>query len=228
MLAALALTAGLSLVQVSACRACSPSVARAHAGPSQPAKPAWQFDGERARRCLDEARLRMGGEQELWQTMEATMRGDRRAAQALQRRWHRQPPSGPFAAFEGMWLGEWGTMPVRHLWVSADANAQLVIVEDANRAQRGINYRDGRGALCGLVLQPDGEERLHEGFATGAEQLLWATPERSYLERVLRANDGTHRYEIVEVEFSFRGPRLGTTTRYRPALRPATAPVPAS
>jgi hypothetical protein len=85
--------------------------------------------------------------------------------------------------------------------MSLNADVQLVFVEDGGAPSRGINLRAEDGALCGIVRDASGVDRLHEGLFTadagGADHLLWLTPDRSYSERVVRTAEGP-RYHIDE------------------------------
>lgn len=130
----------------------------------------------------------------------------------------------PFSAFDGWWVGRWGDMDVAHLWLTIRPGLQLVALADGGVRQRGINLRD-EGALCGLVIAPDGTERIHGGrFEPAAKDqpahLVWRTPTRIYRERVTCA-DGRKTYEIVETILDRDRVRPGTVARYRPASAPS-------
>jgi hypothetical protein len=105
----------------------------------------------------------------------------------------------PFGKFEGSWCGRWDGVPARHLWRSLDADTQLVFVEDGGAPGQGINLRSDDGTLCGIVRDAFGVERLHEGRLAdpGGSELLWLTPDRTYLERVVHI-EGVDHYEIRE------------------------------
>lgn len=125
-------------------------------------------------------------------------------------------PASPFAPFEGAWQGRWGRLPVRQLWWSVSPDTQLVVVEDAGQRQLAINHAY-RGQLCGVVQERDGRDRLHAGrLLDGPQgpQLVWTTPERTYLERVVYDRDGAA-YEIVELLSVGAAPVLGHVVRYR-------------
>ena len=124
-------------------------------------------------------------------------------------------PGDAFAAFEGAWEGHWGAMPVRHLWWSPSPDVQLVVVQDGDVVADGINVRDGRGVLCGLMREPSGDFRPHEGrrvpLPGGGSGLVWRTPDRAYVEWV--THGGQH-YLIEEWVVRGRRAARGTTAAY--------------
>ncbi len=140
--------------------------------------------------------------------------------------------SAPFAAFEGSWQGRWRDIEVAHLWLTVAPGVQLVLLSNNGALSRGINLISDGNQICGIVVDPGGEERAHQGrfFEAAPEHpahLRWLTPDRNYYERVT-CDGGERRYEIVEEILGDTGPRRGTYARYAPpasatALMTATA-----
>jgi len=183
------------------------------------------FDADRAASCLAEARSLLDAHEEFFLDARDWLDGDDVALPsvdtfALQR--------SPFAEFEGAWCGSWDGTPVRHVWRSIDSDAQLVFVEDDGAPHEGINLRGEDGAICGIVRDAAGRERLHEGWlahghAAGPASIEWLTPDRAYLERVVRTSDGP-RYHIDEVVLGRRA-RRGVSATYAPCDRGAQSPA---
>lgn len=126
----------------------------------------------------------------------------------------------PFAAFEGWWRGQWSDIDVEHLWLTVEPGVQLVLLSNDGVVSRGINLVAGPNEICGIVMGPDGGERLHQGrFVAATEErasyLMWLTPGRNYYEAV-SCEHRERRYEIVEEIVGPTGPRLGTVARYAP------------
>ncbi len=126
----------------------------------------------------------------------------------------------PFAAFEGWWQGRWGDVGVAHLWLTVAPGAQLVLLHNDGVASRGINLLVGPNEICGIVIEPNGVERVHQGrffkaTSKRASYLKWLTPGRNYYEAV-SCDEGERRYEIVEEVIGPTGPRLGIIARYAP------------
>ena len=124
----------------------------------------------------------------------------------------------PFAAFEGWWRGQWDGIAVAHLWFTVEPGAQLVAISDGGVLKRGINLREPGGELCGLVIEPNGFERVHQGryfprTATSPAYLKWLTPGRNYYERVA-CRDGQPMYEIFEEVLNEGGRRWKTFAQY--------------
>ena len=133
-------------------------------------------------------------------------------------------PGAPFKAFEGRWSGRWGDMPVEHLWRTVEPGVQLVVIKDGDVHKVGINLHDGR-QICGIVVEADGQERLHTGrFISGETMdeahLEWRAGDHVYRERVTCADD-RRQYEIEEW--------VRTQDAYEPGVRTQyTAPMPSS
>jgi hypothetical protein len=128
-------------------------------------------------------------------------------------------PRNPFQWFEGGWRGRWGTMPVRHVWLTADTDVQLVLIQDNGYVQEGVNLVDHNGVVCGVVVSPMGQDRLHEGRFFSATQhsgpyLKWMTPERNYYERTHVDARGARRYHIDEEILDVGQARWGVSAVY--------------
>lgn len=165
--------------------------------------------------CLAEARRRILEADDAFGIIEAALDGEHVARlQSL-----RQEPVRVFRSFEGIWEGHWRALAVRQAWISVDARAQLVVVEDAGDKQRGINLVGADGQICGIVVESGGRERLHIGDVIGAEdgtsQLRWRSGDHTYYERVVPALNGTREYEIVEMLTDGERMRLGVVARYQ-------------
>lgn len=127
----------------------------------------------------------------------------------------------PFAAFEGFWNGRWNDTDVAHLWLTIEPGVQLVLLSDDGVVSQGINLIAEDNKVCGLVVTPDGKERLHQGrFFAATDRspayLKWLTPKRHYYERVTHLND-ERRYEILEEIVDGKETRWGTVARYTAA-----------
>ncbi|MEO1338100.1 MAG: hypothetical protein AAFV29_20820 [Myxococcota bacterium] len=174
-----------------------------------------------AEACLQRARALVAEHDAVLMTMvEAVARPPSSSPSSCRR----TTAEAPFAAFEGWWVGQWGDMPVTHLWMTVAEGVQLVAIDDAGIRRTGINLH-WAGTICGLVISPDGRERRHYGrfvAATGetAAHLLWTTPQRDYRERVM-CEQGRSVYEIEERIIALGRARRGMRARYhRPqALR---------
>ena len=132
----------------------------------------------------------------------------------------------PFRAFEGWWAGQWGRMPVAHLWLTVQPGVQLVLISDGGHRKQGINLMTDDGVICGLVMDGDGRERLHQGrffpaTANSSAYLKWLTPQRNYYERVTCSDRGPT-YRIVEQIVDGDRKRWGTVARYGKAKGGAT------
>lgn len=129
-------------------------------------------------------------------------------------------PTDLFTRFDGAWQGDFGDLPVRHLWVSLDEVTQLVVIDDGGVRREGINLVDEEGTICGLVTGA-GPPRLHVGrWRPDAEHLEWTTEHRRYEERVLGPAYAP-RYQIVERDVD--GGEALTHAEYR---RPSAGPCP--
>lgn len=167
--------------------------------------------------CLTEARRRILEADDAFGIIEAALDGDHGSRDTLESL--RGEPVHVFRSFEGIWEGHWRALAVRHAWISVDARAQLVVVEDAGDKQRGINLVGADGQICGIVVESGGRERLHIGDVIGAEdgtsQLRWQSGDHTYYERVVPALNGTREYEIVEMLTDGELMRLGVVARYQ-------------
>ncbi len=125
----------------------------------------------------------------------------------------------PFRRFEGGWRGRWGHMPVRHVWLTVNTHAQLVLVQDNGFLQEGVNLVDRDGVICGVLVSPIGQDRLHEGRFFSATRysspyLKWMAPERNYYERINVDARGARSYHIDEEILDRGKARWGVSTVY--------------
>jgi hypothetical protein len=190
----------------------------------EPPRPALRFERAASLSCLEEARRVMEASGDVYAAMDAWLH-DRRGTSVddLRAQLHLAPPQAtdPFAAFEGEWVGTWNELPTRHLWLTTGEGEQLVWVVDGARRKPAINLVAADGTMCGIV-DDGGQERLHMGRPFGDTGIIWATPNRRYVERVVhRDGHGDERegdvviYEIRETILSDQGERPGVTARYR-------------
>lgn len=174
------------------------------------------LDSPRTAHCLERARTLLRARRSAFEVMFAALEHPPEAGGTCRA----MDPSAPFAAFEGWWAGRWGDMEVAHLWLTVAPGVQLVALADGQTRRWGINLRHD-GVLCGLVVSPNGRERLHHGRFQEADghrpaRLVWSTPNRVYQERV-SCQRGRRVYEILEEIREEEGLRPGMTAQYQAA-----------
>lgn len=169
--------------------------------------------------CLDRARARLADSEVELSRLESELEGfaDDDGCRDMD-------PEAPFRAFEGRWRGDWNGMPVDHVWRTVADGVQLVLIEDGGVRKPGINLAH-EGTICGIVIDAEGQERLHSGrFVASGEApayVEWRTEHSIYRERVT-CRDGQRRYEIEE---RLRRGGVGVRAIYAPP-RPGAAPAP--